>query len=358
MCKRTRQHENTIYADIDNPQKVSLFDYFRSIELIPLETSSNVLMKSISRLVDHQGRYYALDKPQAIVFVFDRDGNCLFKIDKKGKGPGEYSSIEDILINPFTDRLEILTAYGFVHEYDLSGDFIETKRISYPDFRAVHQFVAVDSNIHVFYSMFQPRKIIYFTLDDQKLLHEEFEESQQIGSFGYDNLYSYNDEWYFFRPFHPCVYKVGKKQLEEVFRFDFGKYTREGTKAVFSEETRHGLKKLGEEAFAQFPYWIRKLGHNNRYVLAQVPWGDVSDRSYVVYDKSVREGKFIPNFTEQVEFEPDIVTDDCVLSWCNRSELEKRITKEMLDDGQKEIFEKLLQSGMETNPILIKYHFK
>ena len=39
-------------------------------------------------------------------------------------------------------------------------------------------------------------------------------------------------------------------------------------------------------------------------------------------------------------------------------DIEKRITKEMLDDKQKNVFEELLQAEMEQNPILIKYWFK
>ena len=39
-------------------------------------------------------------------------------------------------------------------------------------------------------------------------------------------------------------------------------------------------------------------------------------------------------------------------------DLEKRITKEMLNDNQKEVLEELLQAEMEQNPVLIKYWFK
>lgn len=39
-------------------------------------------------------------------------------------------------------------------------------------------------------------------------------------------------------------------------------------------------------------------------------------------------------------------------------DLEKRITKEMLDDKQKAILENLLQADMEQNSVLIKYWFK
>ena len=70
--------------------------------------------------------------------------------------------------------------------------------------------------------------------------------------------------------------------------------------------------------------------------------------------------KYISEFTEKVQFnsyrgEEIIVTDEYVLMPCQWIDLEKRITKEMLDSKQKEIFEKLLKSEMEENPILIKY---
>ena len=40
MCTPKPQMDNAIFVDLDQPEKASLFDYFRTIELIPLETSS------------------------------------------------------------------------------------------------------------------------------------------------------------------------------------------------------------------------------------------------------------------------------------------------------------------------------
>ena len=70
MCKQKQQNENVIFVDFDKPEKASLFDYFRTVELIPLETSSDVLISSISKTIMHKDRYYALDKMQSIIFVF------------------------------------------------------------------------------------------------------------------------------------------------------------------------------------------------------------------------------------------------------------------------------------------------
>lgn len=362
MCTPKPQTGDAIFVDLDRPEKASLFDYFRSIELIPLETSSDVLIQGITKIVIHQDKYYALDKPQCLIFVFDKTGKFLFKIGTKGQGAGEYSFIQDFTINSFSGNLEILEPYGRIHIYDVSGKFVETKRIAYPGFKVAHSLTALDSVIYVSHSMFEPKKILYFNLNEQKLLHEEFEEDMPIGSYS-NNPYKYYDEWFFFRPFHPIVYKLGKERLEVAFQFDFGKYTQDGRTAVLSQESERNFIKRTEEMFEQFSYMIQSVRHNKKYIFASLLWKDEDHKANIIYDKSTGKSKYILDFDEKVWFnsyrgEEIIVTDEYALMPIQWVDLEKRITKEMLDDRQKAILEKLLKADMEQNPILIKYWFK
>ena len=193
MCTSKPQGDNVISVDLDKPEKASLFDYFSSIELIQLETTSEALIVGISKMIDHKDNYYMLDRVQQILFVYDKEGNFLYKINKRGQGEGEYLSFCDFNINPYSDNLEILDPYGKVHQYDLRGDYIETKRIAYPGFRAVNKIAAVDSQTHVFVSEFAQEKIIYYNLDEEKLLHTEFEETGRLGSYSF-RPYEYQGE--------------------------------------------------------------------------------------------------------------------------------------------------------------------
>jgi hypothetical protein len=363
MCKQKSSIEGAIFVDLNKPEKVSLFDYFDSIELIPLETSDEILIMGIPKIIVHQDKYYAFDIQQNIIFVFDQTGKYLYRIDKKGQGSGEYTFINDFNVNPFSGNLELLEPYGRVLIYDLSGNYIETKRVVYPDFRAVHEFAILDNHTHVFYAMFEPKKIIYFNLDEQKLLHIEFEEDRELGAFATKNLYQFQDDWYFFRPIHPVVYRLGQEGIEVTFQFDFGNYTRQGRTANFSQESRRDFSRKIEELFAQFPYLIQAVRHNSRYVFASVSLNDLNHWANIIYDKTTGEAKFILEFTEQVLFnshrgEEIIVTDEYVLMSIQWGDLEKRITKEMLDDKNKETFEKLLGAPEELNPVLIKYRFR
>lgn len=361
MCA-PRQSDNTISVDLDHPEKASLFDYFSSIELIPLETSSDALVQALTKVVEHDDKYYALDKPQCLIFVFDKAGKFLYKIGTKGQGAGEYAFISDFNINPFSGNLEILEPYGRIHVYSLLGDFIETKRISYPEFKVAHSLAALDNDIYVSHSLFEPKKIAYFDLNKQELLHEEFEEDISIGSYS-QIPYQYKDEWFFYRPFHPIVYKIEKKQLEASFKFDFGKYTKDGRTAVLSQEAKMNFTKNKEEMYAQFSYMIQAVRHNDKYIFASVLWKDNDHRANIIYDKSTGKSKYIIEFDEKVWFnsyrgEEIIVTDQYAMMPIQWVDLEKRVTKEMLNDKQQIILEKLLQAETEQNPILIKYWFK
>lgn len=362
MCAPKPQLDNTISVDLEHPEKASLFDYFHSIELIPLETSSEVLVRGLTKVVFHQDKYYTLDKPQCLIFVFDKTGKFLYKIGTKGQGAGEYAFIEDFNINPFSGNLEILEPYGRIHVYEVSGKYIETKRISYPGFKVAHSLAALDNSTYVSHSMFEPKKIAYFDLNKQKLLHEEFEEDMPIGSYSQIPYYS-QGEWYFSRPFHPVVYKIGKEQLEVAFQFDFGKYTKEGRTAVLSQESERNFKKRTEEMYAQFSYMLQAVRQNDKYIFASLFMRDNDHRANIIYDKSTGQSKYITEFDEKVWFnsyrgEAIIMTDEYVVMPIQWVDLEKRVTKEMLDEKQQAVLEKLLQADMEQNPVLIKYWFK
>ena len=361
-CTQKPQIGDAIFVNLDRPEKASLFDYFRSIELIPLETSSDALVAGISKMIIHQDRYYMLDPIQSIIFVFKKTGEFLNKIDKKGQGAGEYTFIQDFNINPFTGNLEVLEPYGAVYVYDLSGDFIEKKRITYPEFRAVHTLIALNNSLYVCQTDYQPQKIIYYNMDEQVLLHEEFEEDRDLAAFSF-NPYQYQNDWFFFRPVHPVVYKIGKEQLEVAFQFDFGKYAQEGRTANFSKESERNFTKKIEEMFTQFSYMIQAVRHNNRYVFASLYWKDMDHKANIIYDKVTGKSKFILDFAENVVFnsyrgEEIIVTDEYALAISQWADLETRISREMLTNDQKEIFEELVQADMEQNPVLIKYWFK
>jgi hypothetical protein len=203
-------HNNTIPVDFEKPAQASVFDYFKSIELIPLETNDDVLIGRLTKILYHQGRYYAFDRQQYIVFVFDEQGKFIFKIDKRGQGPGEYPFLNDIHINPFTGHLELLCAMGFVYEYDLSGKYINTIRVTDDYLRAVHEFIPLDENAILFYAGFNhPFRLVYYDRNEGKIKAEAYDENNVLGAVSNScSFYFYREDWYFYRPFDLQVIPV------------------------------------------------------------------------------------------------------------------------------------------------------
>lgn len=115
--------------------------------------------------------------------------------------------------------------------------------------------------------------------------------------------------------------------------------------------------------YSQFSYMIQSVRHNQKYVLASLCWKDYDHKGNIFYNKETGETKYVLNFDENVWFnsyrgEEVIVTDEYVLMPIQWVDLEKRVTKDMLDEKQQAILEELLQADMEQNPVLIKYYFK
>jgi hypothetical protein len=345
--------DNIIRVDFDKPVTPSVFDYFESVELIPLDNREEAIIGKLRKLIHYKDKYYALDMQQHIVHVFDKNGKFIFKIDRRGQGPGEYPFLDDIYINPYTGFLELLCAVGFIYDCDLNGNFVKMYRVTDSRLRAVHGMIALNEYITVFYAAFESNKIFYYDMRKKKIIHEEFEEEGALGSFMRYSFYKYKDCWHFYRPFDNRVFAAGENCLEEAYTWDFGPYNRKGI--VLSQAARQNNPLLIDEVNARFPCRIFTLGQNGKYVISQIVFrGNLAN---LIYDKTVQRCSYIPEFSESVGLYPVTVTDEYVLSYCNPGELEQYVTGDMLDEPNRKRYNELIHS-MESNPVIIKYHFR
>ena len=107
--KSIQKNQEQITVDLRQNQQVSIHDVFTKIELIPIETNNDILIESVSKLIYKDGLFYILDKNQKCIFIINKKGQLVRKLDSVGKGPGEYGDISDFEINPYTDNIEILS---------------------------------------------------------------------------------------------------------------------------------------------------------------------------------------------------------------------------------------------------------
>ena len=80
-CQQTI-NEKSISVDIGKISSLPPETLFTSARIIPLETTDSSLMAQIDKVLVHKKTIYLLDARQNIVFVFNDNGNFLFKINQ------------------------------------------------------------------------------------------------------------------------------------------------------------------------------------------------------------------------------------------------------------------------------------
>lgn len=102
-------------------------NFIGSVEVVKLETNANSLIGNIRKIEFQNNKFYILDRSE-VLFIFDETGNYLNKLNKKGKGPGEYLEMRDFFVKK-DGSIKILT-YGKVLTYYSNLTFIDQRAIN------------------------------------------------------------------------------------------------------------------------------------------------------------------------------------------------------------------------------------
>jgi len=115
----------TVDVTANYPLKKLILQDFMDVEYIPLETNDEFLC---------QGNIQAVGKSIIVVtnwaasdgniFLFDRNGKALRKINRKGQGSEEYASLSKIVLDEDNDELFVNSMHEKkIFVYDLEGNF-------------------------------------------------------------------------------------------------------------------------------------------------------------------------------------------------------------------------------------------
>ena len=124
-CKSPADDRNAILK-LD-PQKSTVYsfgDFFKFEESVVLETIEESILGSIRKISISEKYIYILTWGEAQVFIFDREGKYITKIDRNGSGPGEYNYVVDMYIDHEKDLIYLYdktqkVLFCFNHNQDL-----------------------------------------------------------------------------------------------------------------------------------------------------------------------------------------------------------------------------------------------
>ena len=356
------QEGNVIYVDKDSAKRISFSDWFSGVELIPLETNQSSLLNRCYKMLYEHKRFYIFDINQRAVLAFDSTGSFLFSsLSFKGQGPGEYVSITDFSVNPFTGNLEILDPFSNVMRiYDKDGVFIKNINLT-EALLPMGEFMPLSSDLYLFKSSdYKKRKsyIKVFSISKKEIVKEILSSPENSTAMVTTNLVIFsrldNKVLYGYGAPDNNVFKIDTTAtVVDHYQYDFGKYTF-NLRSLPKNEDKSFYSKYQEMNKDKYVFPFTKP-ENLRYRFCFFWFKDsfyVSRQEKeslsieVGLNKFSDGGIFIP---------PNYIDEDYFYFTIEPIGLEYFLPKEMLTLEQQELVSGIKE---DDNPIIVKYKLK
>ena len=357
-------HEpEVIEIDPDNCSKqIDLSSFLKdSIEMIRLETTDDCLIGEVSRLKFYQDKIFISDRLSQTIFVFNSSGKYISKINKKGKGLGEYIFLGDFVFRD--DSIFVQDVYGRKYiVYDFYGNY--RKEINY---KTHHHDAILFDNVFYFVSNHYKSDLGYYNLFRldmntniiDKYIPFEKEIQQKNKAWGINEQVSMcNNEALIIYPINDTIYEVKKENL-------FPKYIVKFTKRNIPDnlKDRNGTEICFLSLKNGYIKGISYLQHNSEFLLATYTDGNkfrsiVIDRKTLEYKigESVSIDKFFstnyPNY---------YITNDgelVLMQTASEFEFKSKLLKTTNFLNRKNVEDAIKSITEDDNPILFKFKFK
>ncbi|WP_160150072.1 6-bladed beta-propeller [Parabacteroides sp. Marseille-P3160] len=364
-----------IKPNISFDNKINILPYIDSIKYVTLELTDESIIGNIQKLIVYNDRIYILDTQSSSLFVFDIKGKYLFKIDKIGSGPGEYTQLDFFDIDYKNNHIiltDLMTYWAI--RYDMNGQYLYRKKIpvwiegitplpnkgmvAYANYRNNKETLKQECNLLYLDSLMQIRKVYFpYNSDLYKPNGISFT-TPQTGCF-----YTYNDSTFFFTPYNNEICKISENELILKYSFDFGEkkfntnlleqpeklkeYMRRGEFYTLTQVFENDQILFFSISEPAFPFTFRGYySKSNKNTLCSV--------FYTIGDNELFDGSanILSTYNSWFIAEYNISS---LIGWSNNIDKKKIIFDNIFLKERKQIAESL---SPEDNPVLMFYKFK
>jgi hypothetical protein len=355
-CKSVKDGDvSELHVNINKLHQVSVFDIFKKVELIPLETNEKSLIKSIDKVIYSNGKYYVLDKSRQLLLVFDEDGRYLKQIGTPGQGPNEYFNFTDFYISRFSQQIVLLSPSGILYFYDFDG-IVQDKRKLEGDVFNYQTFAELTEDLIVLWSNVETdtEQIRIYSKKEKKFIGKYFIEKDPINMLSHSVFHEYGRDVYFSKATNNNVYKITPNQVYKVFKWDFGKENLKIEQYNLPSNPQEKSNKIFEMFLdSKLPYMITDQNQTTTYYYARLRING-NESKHVFYCKENNKYLVFKKFSEDLSFSPYFWQDDYVIGIGNVLG-KTMVNATVLDADDAAILSKQTE---EDNPCLVKYYFK
>lgn len=128
-CNTKNVEEYEVFqVDPELESKEGFDRFYRLKEVIPLETTDSSVMGDIMKVIALKDRIFVAAWNGKSIFIFNREGKYLSRIDKEGRGPGEYLRISDFMVTDEPEEIVVYAREGKLNYYDWDGNFLRQSK--------------------------------------------------------------------------------------------------------------------------------------------------------------------------------------------------------------------------------------
>ncbi len=337
---------------ITNINSIPLSILGSKLEYVPLETDTACLIQSISNAFLTDSLIFVSDYNRLL--KFDNNGNFLKQIGTKGRGPGEYPSLGNFLVDEDNREIFVLSS-GKILVFDFEGKFKRDFKIDFP----CRQFMLNQNNELIFhpFNIANPGTDTVYSwyITDRtgairtKLVNT-LKRTNKAVIVPVSPLYLYDETPHFMEFGVDTLFNYENNEKKPYAIFDLG-----------------NLKFPPDPTMAEVPeingkIWINEIRETRKLFFVNL-WWDLSDSiSNCIYDKSsssfsvLRNGGFTNDIDGGMTFWPKkIINDNLMLDYVDAFKLINSTKKTQLNNKEqsRQLIDVVKQLSETSNPVLI-----
>jgi len=355
-CNNSINSDLPYRIDLENSIKninlIPLSTLGRKIEYVPLETDTACLIQNISNVFLTDSLIFVSDYNRLL--KFDKNGKFIKQIGTKGRGPGEYPSLGNFLIDEVNREIFILSS-RIVLIYDFNGNFKRDFKIDFP----CRQFILNENSELIFHSFNLPTPstdtvFSWYIIDRTGTILRKIKNTLPRTNKGVivpvSPLYMHDDTPHFMEFGIDTLYSYDNNEKKPYAIFHLG-----------------NLKFPPDPTMSEVPqikgkFWINEIRETKKLFLVNI-WWDLSDSiSNCIFDKSSASFSILKNsgFTNDIDggmtFWPKkIINDNLMLDYVDAFNLIKTSKKILKDNNEQtsQLNNLITQLSETSNPVLI-----
>ncbi|HTO16511.1 MAG TPA: 6-bladed beta-propeller [Edaphocola sp.] len=278
-----KESDDHIILDVF-PQKneeLLLSNFVDSITFIKLETNNNEIISNITKVQLFNDKIFILDRDRNSIFVFDKNGSFIEKVQNIGRGPGEYLQLVDFEINNqgifLLDYPNNILHYNFQLEYLQNINLMELYTFTFNYYKDMFWVCneAGSQNELFHFSSVNQKGITRNTFIKKDFLEKEY--SWHLGS-----EFNKQDSILYLSPlFDNRIYIANGEEIEIAYTINFGNHSFPNNQNIFSKNI---YSSDFDYALKQH-FWV-----TSKYLIFDFLFS--GERKFVFFDKVTQKAQY------------------------------------------------------------------